>query len=165
MIILKIKGDYVITPRILFNDKKLSRTEIDVLSTIISLALKKDYCYASNEYLANYVNSSKRTITKSLSKLKELKYILVRYVDNKRRIYLNLDKLKTIISSEVAENDYQRVEESFYHKRNNRKENNNKYKKVSPIPYWLEHPEVCKEDPMSEDDIAEMEELLKEFKN
>ena len=165
MIILKIKGDYVITPRILFNDKKLSRTENDVLNTIISLALKKDYCYASNEYLANYVNSSKRTITKSLSKLKELKYILVKYVDNKRRIYLNLDKLKTIVSSEVAENDYQRVEESFYHKRNNRKENNNKYKKVSPIPYWLEHPEVCKEDPMSEDDIAEMEELLKEFKN
>ena len=100
-----------------------------------------------------------------MSKLKELKYILVKYVDNKRRIYLNLDNLKTIVSSEVAENDYQRVEESFYHKRNNRKENNNKYKNVSPIPYWLEHPEVCKEDPMSKDEIAEMEELLKEFKN
>ena len=153
------------TPRIVFNDKKLSRTDIDVLSTIISLALKKDYCYASNEYLAEYVNSSKRTITNSLSKLTELNYIKTKYVNNKRRIYLNLDKLTTIVSCEVAETCYDGIAKSCDHKRNNRKENNNKYKKEVPVPYWLEHPEVCKEDSMTEEEIAEMEELMKEFKN
>ena len=57
-----------------------------------------------------------------MSKLKELNYILVKYVDNQRRIYLNLEKITTKVSSEVAENGYQGVEESFYHKRNNKKE-------------------------------------------
>lgn len=152
------------TPRILFNDKKLSRTEIEVLSTIISLALKNDYCYANNEYLANYINSSKRTTTNSLSKLTELNYIKMKYVNNKRRIYPNLEKITTIVSCEVAETYYDEVAKSCDHKRNNRKENNNKYKKVEPVPYWLEYPEVCKEDPMTEEEIAEMDELMKEFK-
>ena len=58
-----------------------------------------------------------------MSKLKELNYIFVKYVDNQRRIYLNLEKIPTKVSSEVAENGYQGVEESFYHKRNNKKEN------------------------------------------
>ncbi len=152
------------TPRILFSDKKLSRTENDVLSTIISLALKRDYCYANNEYLANYINSSKRTITNSLSKLKKLNYIKTKYVNNKRRIYLNLDKITTIVFCEVAETCYDEVAKNCDHKRNNRKENNNKYKKVEPVPYWLEHPKVCKEAPMTEEEIAEMDELMKEFK-
>lgn len=152
------------TPRILFNDKKLSRTEIEVLSTIISLALKNDYCYANNEYLANYINSSKRTITNSLSKLKELNYIKINYVNNKRKIYLNLEKITTIVSCGGEATCYDDIAKSCYHKRNNRKENNNKYKKVEPVPYWLEHPEVCKEEPMTEEELAEMAELMKEFK-
>lgn len=153
------------TPRIVFNDKKLSRTDNDVLSTIISLALKKDYCYANNGYLAEYVNSSKRTITNSLSKLKELNYIKTKNVNNKRRIYLNLDKLTTIVSCEVAETCYDGVAKSCDHKRNNRKENNNKYKKEAPVPEWLDNPELTKAKDMTEEELAEMEELMKEFKN
>lgn len=62
-------SEFIITPRILFRDKNLSRTDIDVLSLIISLALNKGYCYASNDYLKEYINSSERTINYSLSKL------------------------------------------------------------------------------------------------
>ena len=36
-------------PRILFNDKNLTRTDADLLSLIISLTLKKDYCFATNK--------------------------------------------------------------------------------------------------------------------
>lgn len=101
-----------------------------------------------------------------MSKLKELNYIFVKYVDNQRRIYLNLEKIPTKVSSEVAENGYQGVEESFYHKRNNKKENYNKnYIRQGIVPYWMEHPEVCQEDPATEEEIAEMNELLKNFKN
>ena len=32
------------------------------------------------------------------------------------------------------------------------------------VPYWLEHPEVCKSDLATPEEIAEMDELLKEFK-
>ena len=42
-------------PRILFNDKNLTRTDTDLLSLIISLTLKNDYCFATNKYLANYI--------------------------------------------------------------------------------------------------------------
>ena len=101
-----------------------------------------------------------------MSKLKELNYIFIKYVDNRRRIYLNLVKLKTIVSSEVAGNGYEEVEESFYHKRNNIKKIYNKgFIKQGIIPYWMEHPEAIKDDPATEEEIAEMNELLKEFKN
>ena len=78
------------TPRILFNDKNLTRTDIDLLSLIISLALNNEYCYANNKYLADYIDTSIRTISDSLSKLRRLKYIIVKRVNNKRRIYLNI---------------------------------------------------------------------------
>ena len=35
----------------LFNDKDLSRTDIDLLSLIISLTFNSNYCYANNKYL------------------------------------------------------------------------------------------------------------------
>ena len=82
------------TPRILFSDRKLSKTDIHVLGLITSLTLKIDYCYASNEYLANYINVSKRTISDSLFKLKKLKYIKIKYINSKRRIYLNNEKVQ-----------------------------------------------------------------------
>jgi len=80
------------TPRILFNDRNLSKTDCSVLGLINSLTLKNGYCYASNEYLTNYVKVSKRTISDSLSKIKRLKYIIVKYKNNNRRIYLNIEK-------------------------------------------------------------------------
>ena len=80
------------TPRIVFNDKCLSNTDRVVLSLIVSLTLKKGYCYANNNYLASYINSSKRTIGNSLSKLKKLEYIKIKYIETKRRIYLNTEK-------------------------------------------------------------------------
>ena len=83
------------TPRILFNDRNLSKTDCNVIGLIISLTLKIDYCYASNEYLANYINVSERTISDSLSILKKLKYIKIKYINSKRRIYLNTEKVPT----------------------------------------------------------------------
>ena len=99
--ILKIKGQFIMIPRILFNDKDLSKTDILVLSLIISLALKDEYCYASNKYLADYLNLSERTITYSLSKLKGLKYIFVKYEDNKRKIYLNVEKIPLVATDDA----------------------------------------------------------------
>lgn len=92
------------TPRILFSDKNLTRTDIDLLSLIISLALKNDYCFASNKYLADYIETSIRTISDSLSKLKRLGYIKAKNVNGNRRIYLNSEKIPTKVASEVEEN-------------------------------------------------------------
>jgi len=117
---IKLDCDFIITPRIIFNDKSLSRTDIDVLSLIISLALKSNYCYANNEYLANYINSSKRTISDSLSKLKKLKYVIVKYENKKRRLYLNTEKIPTKVSDNVAKKCNNTVAESCYHNINSK---------------------------------------------
>ena len=77
---MKLDCEFIMTPRILFSNKNLTRTDIDLLSLIISLTLNSNYCYASNKYLADYINTSKRTITDSLSKLKKAEYIIIKYV-------------------------------------------------------------------------------------
>lgn len=151
------------TPRILFRDKNLSRTDNDVLSLIISLALNKGYCYATNDYLKEYVNSSDRTINYSLSKLKKLNYIIVKHENSKRRIYLNVEKIPTKAADEGAENCSKRSASSCTHNINNNKYKKNK--KINEIiPYWMEHPEVCVSISLNEEEQKEMDELMKDYK-
>ncbi|MDO4995977.1 MAG: helix-turn-helix domain-containing protein [Bacilli bacterium] len=147
------------TPRILFSDRNLSKTDIHVLGLITSLTLKNEYCYASNEYLAKYINISKRTISDSLSKLKKLKYIKIQYINNNRRIYLNTEKVPTK-PNEKENNCNHSVAESCYHNINNKY---NKKKSGENIPYWMEHPEVCTNEETTPEDIEELNRLLEEF--
>lgn len=155
-------SEFIITSWILFRDKNLSRTDIDVLSLIISLALKDEYCYASNKYLTDYLNVSERTITYSLSKLKGLKYIFVKYEDNKRKIYLNVEKIQLVATND-ADICKLEVAKDCDHNINNKYKREYK-KKKEIVPYWMEHPEVCKSESMSAEEIAELENMLKEFK-
>ena len=37
------------------------------------------------------------------------------------------------------------------------------FKKQGIVPYWLEHPEVCKSEPLNEEEQKELDELLKEI--
>ena len=154
-------SEFIITPRILFRDKNLSRTDIDVLSLIISLALNKGYCYASNDYLKEYINSSERTINYSLSKLKKLGYIIVKYENSKRRIYLNIEKVPTKVAEE-KENCSKKGASSCTHNINNKYKKNNKSNEI--IPYWMEHPEVCVSIPLNEEEKKETNELMKDYK-
>ena len=146
-------------PRILFNDSSLSETDIMVMGLIISLTLKNTYCYASNEYLEKYINKSHRTINYSLSKLKKLEYIKVKFENGKRRIYLNTDKIPTKNALESAKTSNEKYASSCTHNINNKYNN---YKEN--VPYWMEHPEVCKSSLASPEEIEEMEKLLSEFK-
>lgn len=66
----KLDCDFIMKPRILFNDKNLTRPDADLLSLIISLTLKKDYCFVTSKYSADYINTSERTISYSLSQFK-----------------------------------------------------------------------------------------------
>lgn len=159
--ILKIKGQFIAIPGILFIDKDLSKTDILVLGLIISLAFKDEYCYASNKYLTDYLNVSERTITYSLSKLKGLKYIFVKHEDNKRKIYLNVEKIPLIATDNADTCDLE-VAKNCDHNINNKYKREYKRKKEI-VPYWMEHPEVCKSEQASAEEIAELEEMLKKF--
>lgn len=157
------------TPWILFNDRNLSKTDCSVLGLIISLTLKNGYCYASNEYLADYVKVSKRTISDSLSKIKRLKYIIVKYENNNRRIYLNTEKIPTKPANHVAKNCDDMVAETCDHNINNKYKNEykkrNKFKREEIVPYWMEHPEVCKSSDASLEEQAEMQKAIDEVIN
>ncbi len=153
--------DFIIVPRILFSDSSLSETDRLLMGLIISLTLKNSYCYASNEYLGKYINKSQRTINYSLSKLKKMKYVIIKYENNKRRIYLNKEKIPTKDALEVANKSNNDIANNCNHNINY-KNKKIKYKEI--VPYWMEHPEVCKSSPASPEEIAEMEKLLREFK-
>lgn len=151
--------DFIMIPRILFNDSSLSETDRMVMGLIISLTLKNTYCYASNEYLEKYINKSQRTINYSLSKLKKLEYIKVKFESGKRRIYLNTDKMPTTNALESAKTSNKKYASSCTHNINNKYNN---YKEN--VPDWMEHQEVCKSSLASPEEIEEMEKLLSEFK-
>jgi len=68
--------------------KKINSTEKLVYGVITSLANNKGYCYASNEYIANKINLSKRSISKAISDLKKANYIRVENDEYQRKIYL-----------------------------------------------------------------------------
>ena len=151
--------DFIMIPRILFNDSSLSEIDRMVMGLIISLTLKNTYCYASNEYLEKYINKSQRTINYSLSKLKKLEYIKVKFESGKRRIYLNTDMIPTTNALESAKTSNKKYASSCTHNINNKYNN---YKEN--VPDWMEHPEVCKSSLASPEEIEEMEKLLSEFK-
>jgi len=174
VIIIKLDCDFIITPRILFNDKNLSRTDIDILSLIISLTFKYGYCYACNDKLAKYVNTSIRTLSDSLSKLRKFNYIIINNNYKTRRLYLNKEKIpikpaNDVVNKrqDVAKNCSSEVAESCYHNINNKYKNNNKYnyKKITPVPKWIDDPSLCVAEPTTEEERTELEELLKEFKS
>lgn len=165
--IIRLDCDFIMKPRILFNDKNLSRTDTDLLSLIISLALNNDYCYANNKYLAKYINTSIRTISESLSKLKKYNYIIVKNDNGKRKIYLNNEKIPTKIVDDVADFCSNKVAESCDHNINskNKIEYNKikKFKREGIIPEWMKNPDLCKSKPMTEEEQKEFDKQVKEL--
>ena len=138
---MRLDCEFIMTSRILFNDKSLSRTDIDLLSLIISLTLNSGYCYASNNFLARYINTSIRTISGSLSKLKDLKYIIIKYNNGSRRIYLNNKMIPIKTSSRVETFCSKDIDDFCYHNINNKY----KIKKNSKLPDWMNNSYLCME--------------------
>lgn len=131
---MRLDCTFTVTPRIVLSDKNLSSTDKLLIGLIISLALNKGYCFASNKYLANFLNISTRTISDCLSKLKTQKYIFVNCDNGNRKIYLNKEKIPTKSSSKKAESCPLPVEENCdYNIKSNYKRKSN----ISNIPYWL----------------------------
>ena len=95
---------YTATPRIILNDSNCSSTDKLILGIINSLSYNKEYCYASNSYFAKELSLGTKTISNSLSRLKKQKYIVIKYVDGKRRIYLNPEIVSKANANVVEKN-------------------------------------------------------------
>lgn len=158
---MKLDCEFIVTPRILFNDKRLSRTDIDVLSLIISFALKSIYCFASNKYLSSYINTSTRTISDSLSKLKKLGYIIVKNDNRKRKIFLNKELIPVNCVGDIATPRKNVLAISCGHNINNKIKSNYKGGK---LPTWITNSDICKEEPLSDEELNFITERLNKYK-
>ncbi len=67
------------------------------------------------------------------------------------------DNVRQEIRDKRLENRYKSIDNRDIYKYNN-------FKNKEILPYWMEHPEVCKAIPTTEEDRKELEELLKDFK-
>ena len=156
---MTLKSDFIVVPRIVLSDKDLNNTDKLLLGLIVSLTFKENYCYASNNYLANNLNASKRTINYSLSNLKEKDYIIIKYDKDKRKIYLNENKILTNNSISIANNGKTSDDTNCKY---NIKSNN---KKDNYIPKWILDPNLCNDEECNEEELKELNDLLNEFKS
>lgn len=150
-------------------DDTLTSQDKLLFAQIISLSRKNGFCFASNSYLSKLNNVTKRTITNSISNLNKNGYIRIELSKNefnntKRKIYLTDKVVWKNISIGSENNCYQGSEDNFYHNNIKNKKKNNIYaNKKEIVPWWLD--KEIESTPASAEDIAEMEELLKEFKD
>ncbi|HAB65767.1 MAG TPA: hypothetical protein DCE23_00220 [Firmicutes bacterium] len=154
---------FIAVPRIILNDQTCSQTDKLVYGMINSLSNNKEYCYASNSYFANMLSVKEKTISNSINNLKRKKYIDVKFVNRQRRIYLNSEIVSKENSKVLEKNEDKTIVKNYQYKRKEYTRKNNK-NLTSIIPYWMEHPEVCKSEEASPEEQAYMEELLSEFK-
>lgn len=154
---------FIAVPRIILNDQTCSQTDKLVYGVINSLSNNKEYCYASNSYFANMLSVKEKTISNSINNLKRKKYINVKFVNRQRRIYLNEEIVSKENSKVIEKNENKNIVKNYQYKRKeNTRKNNNINNNL--IPYWMEHPEVCKSEKASPEEQAYMEELLRKFK-
>lgn len=66
---------FYIIPKNVFEDRRLTPSQVMVFAEISQLSRKKGYCYASNTYLTEKMSIGRATIIRAISKLKELGYI------------------------------------------------------------------------------------------
>ncbi len=159
----------LVFPTSLLGDNNLTPLERLILIYILSLCKKYGYCWATNEFFSNSFNVSKQTISKSISSLFNYGYIVLQY-DKKEK---NNFKRKIIVSevfkkriSDIQENLNTSNQENFkqYNKNNNIRKNIGpviEYDNECNIISWNGKPTVS--EPMSEEEIKELEELINEI--
>lgn len=81
---------FALVPLFDLRNLNLNSTDKLVMGMIVSLTMKRKECTASNEFLSLQIQVSKRTITKSLAKLKNKNLISIKCKDYQRIIYSNI---------------------------------------------------------------------------
>ena len=153
---------FIAVPRIILNDQSCSQTEKLVYGMINSLSNNKEYCYASNKYFANSLNVKEKTISNSINNLKRKNYIDIKFINGQRRIYLNNNIIAQENTKVLAKNVNDKVVKNYQDTRKEYTRNN--YKKINVIPYWMKHLEICQDEELTGDELKNMEDLLKDFK-
>lgn len=79
---------YVKIPVSVLMDKSICANAKLLYGVIIVLSYIKNYCFADNTYLAETLNTTRRTITRLIKELKDNEYIYIVNDKHKRKIYI-----------------------------------------------------------------------------
>ncbi|MCR5653392.1 MAG: helix-turn-helix domain-containing protein [Ruminococcus sp.] len=91
-----VNTSFLAIPYDIFNLEGLTLSAKVLLAEIFSLSKLEGYCYASNEYLAERLNVSSKTVKNSLRQLKSCNYITIKLAKgSERSIYPNPSKIFT----------------------------------------------------------------------
>jgi DNA-binding transcriptional ArsR family regulator len=136
-------------------DKRLNALDKVILVEIDSLDVEGQGCWASNDYLAEFCQCKARTVSRTITKLKELGYIEQTSFDGRHRILRSrLDKKSRL----PRQNVYADRTKCLPININNNKKNNNIY---NNLPDWFNKDiEIVKP---TEEEQKEIDSLLKQF--
>lgn len=79
---------YVKIPVSVLMDKSICGNAKLLYGVIIVLSYIRNYCFADNTYLAETLNTTRRTITRLIKELKDNDYIYIVNDKHKRKIYI-----------------------------------------------------------------------------
>ena len=157
----------VILPTSILGDNNLTPLERLLLIIILSLCKQKGYCWATNEYFAKLFNVRKQTISKSISSLSKNNYIELKFdnseKNNSKRIIQISEALTKIISG-IKENMNTSVNKNLNQYNNKKKNIINKIytRDEDGNEYW--HGKRIESKEATQEEIEELENLLKEFR-
>ena len=79
---------YAKIPVSVLMDKSICANAKLLYGVIIVLSYIRNYCFADNTYLAETLNTTRRTITRLIKELKDNDYIYIVNEKHKRKIYI-----------------------------------------------------------------------------
>ena len=103
----EFKGVWI--SREIWLDKRLSILEKGILTEINSLDNEESGCYASNKYLAEFCQCSEASVTKAISKLKQLGFIYEKSFDGRTRILKTSTTNSTTLPSKIYEAECEKI--------------------------------------------------------
>lgn len=114
---------YTILPAFIRYCKELSYFEMILYSEIVARTNKKGFCWTSNKTFCELYNCSERTITRTIKKLLDLKFLKCYFSNYKGKVYRVL---------EINAIDKKKEQEEA----KNYKSSNSK--KIVPVPSWYD---------------------------
>lgn len=160
----------LVIPEAVLGDNRLTFLERVLLIEIVSLCKKNGYCWPTNKYFMDKFDCTKPTISKSISSLSKYNYIDLEInnseKNNSKRIIRLSEALKKRIMR-IQENVNASVQINFNHYNKYRNNKKDILKDIYSVDdegneYW--HGRKIESEKMTDEEIKELEEFLKEFK-
>ena len=162
-----MKDDYIviyaIVPKYIYETKILTPEEKLIAERIIYLCKKEGYCWITNRALAEMYHITVDTASKHIRKLERIGLIKCAYDHNDKNTKRIIRLVEDIWNKWSIRNGSNKSDDIDYSDKHNNKYNK-KIEYEDNRPEWIKHPEMCKSEPPTPEELAEFEAILAEFK-